>query len=294
MNPEADSTNNGRIASPIPTQQPDAGKAIDESHLVKLSASRESEATAPVSPCLSELYLVSPPRRNTSNISSNHAPSMRASLTPPPHSEKINRAIRTAEFQLDAAVYDVHRYISQGCSDSDRGDMARDFTGSPESEYSDDLLSPRVLPDFASPMTVDIDNESSDSFSRMSYRRRILDDGDKKDIDVESRYSNINDPKDVMRKIHSDSNYCSSMENENPNVSDDAFEENKNNQRGEDVRDIKSDKDKRLNIRADSSVSVDITNHDHSETMELRTLQLVEGKFQVWPPLRSSGLLSFA
>jgi hypothetical protein len=82
----------------------------------------------------------------------NKPPRIRASLTPPPHSEKISRAIRTVECQLDAAVDDVQRYISRGCPDSDTAERCRVVVGSPESDYSDDMLSPKVLPDFNSPL----------------------------------------------------------------------------------------------------------------------------------------------
>lgn len=106
-------------------------------------------STAP----FSDLYVVSPPPRNNNNTNSAKRPSRnRASLTPPPHSEKINRAIRTAECQLDAAVDDVHRYISQGCPDSDTVDRCHLLFNSPDSDYSDDLLSPKVLPNFNSPL----------------------------------------------------------------------------------------------------------------------------------------------
>jgi hypothetical protein len=286
MNLDAHSMNSASIASPFPKQQPAAGDTINESHVDALSSSTTCEAaSAPVSPCLSELYLVSPPQRNTCNSSSNRVPPIRASLTPPPHSEKINRAIRAAESQLDAAVYDVHRYISQGCSDSARGEVARDFSGSPESDYSDDLLSPRVLPDFLSPMMgAAVGNEPVDSFSRMSYRRRILD--DEGDNDAESRSSDAGDIGEGTPELSIDSKHGSCTDKENLNVSDDNRVNIKRNQQ--------NDKGKRRTMRTKTPVSVKLTNEDQSETMELRTLQLVEGKFQVWPPLRSSGLLSFA
>ncbi|KAL7503129.1 hypothetical protein ACHAXN_003089 [Cyclotella atomus] len=110
----------------------------------------EFSSTAP----FSDLCLVSPPPRNHNNNpnSTKRPPRIRSSLTPPPYSEKINRAIRTAECQLDAAVDDMHRYISQGCPDSDTVDRCHLHFNSPDSDYSDDLLSPKVLPNFNSPL----------------------------------------------------------------------------------------------------------------------------------------------
>jgi SNF2 family DNA or RNA helicase len=102
-----------------------------------------SNDTSTLSP-LSDFYIVSPP---LCKPQTNLTP-IRASLTPPPCSEKINRAIRTAEHNLDAAVENVHRYISQGCPDSDTEGAPAMRGGSPDSEYSDDLFSPQNLPDF--------------------------------------------------------------------------------------------------------------------------------------------------
>ena len=107
---------------------------------------------------------------------------MRSSLTPPPFYEKINRAIRTAECQLDAAVDDVHRYISRGCPDSDTVNRCRIFVESPASEYSDDFMSPKVLPDFNSPLNGEnlasefqfdhsnVENEEPNISNRGSFR----------------------------------------------------------------------------------------------------------------------------
>ena len=46
-------------------------------------------------------------------------------------------------------------------------------------------------------------------------------------------------------------------------------------------------------MRTASSISVDSRNDSEGEprTTEMRTLRSVEGKFQVWPPLKSSGSL---
>ena len=92
-----------------------------------------------------DLCIVSPPLKNNKIIKN-------TTLTPPPNSEVINRAIRTAEHNLDKAVETVQRYISEGCPDSDSIDKCRVLVGSPESDYSNDLSSPKVLPDFNSPL----------------------------------------------------------------------------------------------------------------------------------------------
>eukprot|EP00804_Cyclotella_cryptica_P019629 CCRYP_013986-RB/>CCRYP_013986-RB protein AED:0.03 eAED:0.03 QI:158/1/1/1/1/0.8/5/1739/623 len=177
------SDNRDSTATPPPEEQP--AEDVDSSdeilpHVATTSSTPQAATTAsaPLSPCLSDLYLVSPPPRTTHNASNticrgSHTPSIRSSLTPPPHSEKIHRAIRTAASQLDAAVDEVQRYIFQGCPDSDVEGDARRTGGTPGSEYSDDFMSPQVLPDFTK---IPMRRASGDSFevSKMSYRRRIL------------------------------------------------------------------------------------------------------------------------
>ena len=113
-----------------------------------------------------DLCIVSPPLNNKKNIKN-------TTLTPPPNSEAINRVIRTAEHNLDEAVETVQRYISEGCPDSDSIDnKCRVLVGSPESDYSNDISSPKVLPDFNSPINGEtLEFDSDDGSSKYSSGR---------------------------------------------------------------------------------------------------------------------------
>lgn len=133
----------------------------------KISESSANNPDISTSPDFSDLCIVSPlPHRV--GPSSNHTPT-RTSLTPPSQSENINRAIRTTSKNLDDAVEHVQRYIFQGCPDSkEKGD--RGHGSSPESDYSDDMLSPKVLPDFRniSPMKSPLQSSCRSSMESIS------------------------------------------------------------------------------------------------------------------------------
>ncbi|KAL7519882.1 hypothetical protein ACHAWX_004636 [Stephanocyclus meneghinianus] len=212
MSLDAFSNHSNTTASPPPEEHFDVDVQSSDGillHDTMTSPTPQSTETAPavLSPCLSDLYLVSPPPRIMNNPGNNacgsiNTPSIRASLTPPPHSEKIHRAIRTAASQLDAAVHDVQHYISQGCPDSDVEANARERGGTPGSEYSDDFMSPKVLPDFTkSPMKRDSGNIVD--ASKLSYRRRILDDDDD-DSNEEHHQSECSDSSRPERSFHLD------------------------------------------------------------------------------------------
>lgn len=157
--------NVGSMKSPIKTP-------LHERELRDVAANANGGSTPPP---FSDLYIVSPPpQSNHKSTSKKRTPRPRASLTPPPCSEQINRAVRSAECQLDAAVDDVQRYISQGCPDSDSKDRLCVRVGSPESDYSDDLLSPRNLPDFDSPLNgecLSFQSIKSDGYGREDVPR---------------------------------------------------------------------------------------------------------------------------
>lgn len=136
----------------------------------KISESSANNQVISTSPDFSDLCIVSPLPHKV-GPSSNHTPT-RTSLTPPPQSEKINRAIRTTSKNLDDAVEHVQRYISQGCPDSkEKGD--RGHGRSPESDYSDDMLSPKVLPDFRNISPMKSPLQSSCRSSKQSERMKL-------------------------------------------------------------------------------------------------------------------------
>ena len=199
----------------------------------------------------SELYIVSPPPQN---IHKSATKKRTPRLTPPPYSEQINRAIRSAECQLDAAVDDVQRYISQGCPDIDSLDKLRIHVGSPESDYSDDLLSPKELPDFNSPL-----NGESLSFKS---------DG----------YDNKNMPQN-----------SSNQENEEPNTPKIKVQNNSPKETSCDAGEINKEHVRRLR-RSDSSPSIEdeISECTNGPAMKGRTLRFDGSRFEVWPPLNCS------
>lgn len=208
----------------------------------------------PVSDC-SDLYFVSPPLHNHMNENINKEPlRIRDSLTPPPFSEKINRAIRTAEHNLDAAVNDVHRYISQGCPDSDTGHKCSVSVKTPESEYSDDFMSPKVLPDFNSPLN------AANLAAEFQFN----------DSNVENEEANIlgNDYEEVKTGVKESSNGKKTIKDDfiaKPQVG-------------------------KLR-RAASPYSIDNIENESTTMpgMKGRILRFDGSKFRVWPPLNGFG-----
>ena len=208
-------------------------------------SSTTSETASAVSPCSSDsnlMLLVSPPPTNII-VESTLTPSGHMSLTPPLYSERINRAIRTAEYQLDAAVDDVQRFISEGCPDSNSVTRRRLVLESPDSDYSDDLNSPRELPDFRSPTVLHI--------KHFGVKSSSSDDECHDDATKESNSSSgdLKQKSDKPCTEYRSRNYARTVLTES---------------------------------RDDNEGLED------PEAMELRTLRLVDGKFQVWPPLKHS------
>jgi SNF2 family DNA or RNA helicase len=174
MDPSLDSSNNLNLQSP---------------------QNEDTNSTETISP-LSDFYIVSPPPRNPSH----RRMTKDTSPTPPPCSEKINRAIRTAEHNLNAAVETVQRYI---CQKYDGVEGGQGDGGSPESEYSDDFLfSPKNLPDFRNVPTVVRSPASSRSPMKSicedtgtkytGMRRRIFEESDDEE-DIDQFDNNLHD-----------------------------------------------------------------------------------------------------
>jgi SNF2 family DNA or RNA helicase len=181
MDPSLDSSNNLNLQSP---QNDDTNSNV--------SATADDNNISP----LSDFYIVSPPPRHPS-----HRRTKDTSPTPPPCSEKINRAIRTAEYNLDAAVETVQRYIL--CQKYDGADGGQGDGGSPDSEYSDDFLfSPKNLPDFRNVPTVVRSPASSKSPMKSicedtgtkytGMRRRIFEESDDEE-DIDQFDNNLHD-----------------------------------------------------------------------------------------------------